>query len=286
MLQVLEGWQEAIPAPWQETLEGDVFDWGAPALDIADDHVDYPAYPPLHGHQGGPGLFRPFRGIGPENVRVVVVAQDPYPDRERATGRAFEDWSVGQQQELGGSLKRLLQSAITCKYPGIIPDQNDEGWRHIRDRAAPHLPDREAMTGYFDDLAQEHGVLFLNAAWTFTPVAGEPEAEEKRRRRERTQRAHRALWKPAMQRLIKNQAARDQPTVFLLLGDASQGLLSGWDGVWRQSALVQNAHPAAPGRYFHADYINPLRRANEMLVHLGEEEVDWWPFPNGEPNEL
>lgn len=280
----LNGWREAIPNPWQRVFEGVDLDFEAQALDIADDQVEYPAYPTLHGIQNGPTLFRPFLRIGPENVRVVVIAQDPYPDRSRATGRAFEDWSVGDQ-EPADSLKRLLQSAITCRYPGINAEQNAVAWNDFRDRAAQQLRDREAMTSYFDDLEDRDGVLFLNAAWTFTPVAGEHEANETKRRRDRIQNAHRALWKPVVQRLLANIAARDQTTVFLLLGEAAQGLLCGWDGVWRRSAIVQNAHPAAPGRYFHAGYINPLKRVNKMLTDLDEEEVDWWPFLDDEPND-
>jgi len=284
MRGVLNDWREAIPEPWQQVFEGVALDFEAQALDIENDQVEYPAYPPLHGHQVGPGLFRPFRCISPEHVRVVVIAQDPYPERARATGRAFEDWSVGEQ-ELADSLKRLLQSAIACKHPNIYADHNDAGWNCVCDRVELHLCDREAMTRYFDDLAERFGILFVNAGWSFTPIAGEREGNERRKMRKRIQNAHRALWKPVVQRLLSNIAARDQPTVFLLLGETAQGLLCGWDGVWRRSALVQNAHPAAPGRYFHAGYINPLRRVNEVLVYLGEEMVDWWPFPHGEPNE-
>lgn len=274
----LEGWEAEIPEDWQATFDGATPDLTAPAMDIPNEHIENLVYPPLRGHANGPGLFRPFRYIAPEDVRVVVVGQDPYPEHERATGRAFEDWLVGHT-EIADSLKRLLQSAVTCMDLDANADRNDAGWTRIRDRVTWHLPNQEAMTDYFDHLAREHGVLFLNAAWTFTQIADHPVHRVRKSRRNKVQRAHRALWRPIMQRILAEQVARDTPTVFLLLGAAAQNLLCSWDGIWRQSAVVQNIHPSPPNAYFHNKYENPLARVNRALLALNqqEREIAWWP---------
>ena len=103
----LTQWRDHIPAQWTEMLDGmnPDFEANARGLDINHDFPTGPAFPPLLRNHDVPSLFRTFREIEPAQVRVIVVGQDPYPEPNRATGRAFEDWAV-QNGEVADSCKR------------------------------------------------------------------------------------------------------------------------------------------------------------------------------------
>ncbi|RAP41938.1 hypothetical protein BYZ73_08305 [Rhodovulum viride] len=210
-------------------------------------------------------------------MHTVVIGQDPYPEVQRATGRAFEDWGV-PELDFSPSLKRLLQSALTCQNPGLNADQNDTGWQEIREEVTAQLANRQAMTAYFDRLAAQ-GVLFLNAAWTCSAVpVGLPKTEK-----DRISSAHRVFWRPVMQKLIADLAALEQPIAFILLGKTAQNLLSGIEGVFRHSAVVPNNHPGRPA-YFGD---NPFCRLNAAQEQLAGAEIQWWApqeLPPAGPN--
>jgi uracil-DNA glycosylase len=278
-----EGWDEAIPEDWRETFGNVRPAFNSPSRTPLVNGEFTPAYPPLEMNANGPHLFRAFRGLAPNQVRVVVVGQDPYPNQLSATGRSFEDWN-DQADEFPVSLKRLLQSALTCMQPALRADANDAGWNDVVDEVTGLLTNRVDMTRYFDGLAAQ-GVMLINAAWTFTEVEDHQDPKVTKRRRRQAQRTHQALWRPVMQRLIEQLAALDQPTVFLLLGEPAQNLLSGINGQWKKAAIVSNPHPARE-KYFTR--LNPLLRANqdlEVLEVQGGPRITWWPPMQNLPGE-
>jgi len=280
MQQVLAGWPEGAPQGWRVALEDTVLNFGSRSLGTAHDGVARPAYPPLRAGNDGRYLFRAFHGINPDQVRVVVIGQDPYPERARATGRAFED---GASLALGiaESMKRLLQSALTAMDPGLHADQNGAGWNLIREQVEARLHDQAMMEHYFDGLTDQ-GVLFLNAAWTFTEIEWHPDAGERRRRRDRVQNAHRALWRPVMERVIDRLASRAGPPVFLLFGrEAQKCFNSATRNLQEVPASICCDHPTARrGTYFDTE--NPLRQVNQALRPPNQaleacRDIQWWP---------
>ena len=208
MREVLAGWPVGAPAPWRTTFEGTAPSFGSSSLGIAHDGLARPAHPPLRAANDERDLFRAFRRIEPAEVRVAVIGQDPYPDPRRATGRPFEDGGAVQGLGVANSLRRLLQSGLTAMEPDLRADQDITGWDIIAERVEEHLANQAAMTDYFDWLAGQ-GVLFLNTAWTFTEIEPHPDRAERERRLARVQRAHKALWRPVMLRLIEALKAQN-----------------------------------------------------------------------------
>lgn len=87
----LAEWADAIPDAWRETFGGTLPDFDAPSLARVQDEEFRHFHPPLRAPEERPQMFRAFHHIEPAQVRVFVLGQDPYPERARATGRAFED---------------------------------------------------------------------------------------------------------------------------------------------------------------------------------------------------
>ena len=91
--------------------------------------------------------------------------------------------------------------------PALNADLEIGGWDRIQDQVEARLINQAAMTQYFDGLAGQ-GVLFMNAAWTFTEIEWLPDRRQRERRLGRVQRAHRALWRPMTRRVIQRLAER------------------------------------------------------------------------------
>ena len=66
-------------------------------------------------------MTRAFDVLDPDDVRVVILGQDPYPRSDRATGCAFEDgaWREDRPTSVAHSLRRLLQLAAACHRPNL-----------------------------------------------------------------------------------------------------------------------------------------------------------------------
>jgi len=235
-------------------------------LQIADD--DEAVWPGrrgnlLPGAPEGAHICRAFEGIQPTGVRIVVLGQDPYRSVTEATGRAFEDgsWSGERTEDLGGSIKSLMLAALATRdgHADLFrPRIWDEIRRQIKDGELV-LP---ALNGYFNALARQ-GVLFVNVAWTRT---GDEDIA-----------AHRSLWKPVLEHMLRKLAKDDQPVAFLLLGDDAREAFCAADPVCNRCAIIDNAHPRSAQ---FLERVNPLERVNIALRELDHAPIRWWPSPS------
>jgi len=276
MTKCYDQWAESIPKAWHETFRGVTPDKTGHALGGPLGDLQLPTFPPLQASEDEHHCFRAFQTIAPEQVQLIVVGQDPYPNRIQATGRAFEQGSIVQSQ-VSPSLKRLLQSGIACSRPAYQNrDTQYLEWSLIREEMNDYFDSQDKMTRYFNNLARQ-GVLSVNAAWTISAVEDVGVEHGILDLKGKVQKVHRDFWRPVMQRLIEKQAEREACTVFLFFGGAARDLLCGLDGVWRNSALVQHDHPSSRGLYFAKPHRNPFALANEFLVKLGGDPIDWSP---------
>src|SRR5262245_64849125 len=114
----LDGWRSDLSAPWRALLDGAEPDLAA----ITDDLTIEPDEVVIPGRKGRPAatarddshVFRALDDVRPEDVRAVVLGQDPYPKASRATGRAFEQgdlaaWSR-KRRDVAESLRRIVQT--------------------------------------------------------------------------------------------------------------------------------------------------------------------------------
>ena len=182
-----------------------------------------------HDAPEGSHICRAFEGLGPEDVRVVVLGQDPYPAIENATGRAFED---GIRDAAGKALRPALRNL--GKSASTLAGGGQEG-----PICSPRPGRAAAIRAHFDSL-RDRGVLFVNASWTFTM----PDDAHKT--------AHRTLWQPVTSYLLSQFAgAARPPVIFLLLGKDAQA-------VFDQLGLkgVRDAHSDASDQVFRRHMIS------------------------------
>jgi uracil-DNA glycosylase len=178
----------------------------------------------------GPNILRAFTQPF-EQVRVLIVGQDPYPTPGHAVGLAF---SVEPHvRPLPPSLANIFREY--CDDLGL---------------PAPSSGDLSPWS--------TRGVLLLNRVLTVEP--GRPGS-------------HRGKgWEEITEQAIRALAGRpQQPLVAILWGRDARTLRPLLSGV----PCVESAHPSpmSADRGFFGS--RPFSRANQLLVQLGAEPVDW-----------
>jgi uracil-DNA glycosylase len=272
---LLAGWKEDLPARWQ-TLLADVepaFEQVRADLLLRDGEVIYPgrrASPPS-GAPSGAHIFKCLDRLPPEDVKAVVIGQDPYPRVGRATGRAFEQgdltqWGAGAQ--VTTSMKRLLQVA-SHQRRGDAAYLAAGGWARVQSDLGSGALNFKTPREQFDQW-EDAGVLWLNAGLTLSHYAQGGAPEQKF--------GHIPLWKPVVRQIIQHLVRRNgRRVVFLAWGAFARDLLTSagvrTEPAWRVTANEAfYPHPATTG---FLKPPNPLASGNEVLVKMGGEPIVW-----------
>ena len=129
-------------------------------------------------------VFKAFRLCPLNNLRAVLIGQDPYPQKGVATGLAFAN--APDTQKLSPSLEVLRESVIDYTVPhGITTfDPSLEKW-------------------------SMQGILLLNSA--LSCEVGKPGS-------------HMLLWRPFIKSLLVNLSRYHTGIVYLLMGAQAQSL--------------------------------------------------------------
>ncbi|MEV4423858.1 uracil-DNA glycosylase [Streptomyces sp. R-07] len=177
----------------------------------------------------GQNVLRAFQQPFDE-VRVLIVGQDPYPTPGMAMGLSF---SVAPEiRPLPGSLENIFRELNT-------------------DLGLPR-PSNGDLTPW-----TRQGVLLLNRALTTAP---------------RKPAAHRGKgWEEVTEQAIRALAARGKPLVSILWGRDARNARP----LLGDLPAIESAHPSpmSADRGFFGS--RPFSRANEMLLGMGAQPVDW-----------
>lgn len=111
--------QSYIPHSWQQVLQGelekDYWDSIVKTLNECDEF-----FPPL------PEVFNALKEVTPENVKVVLLGQDPYPTKDVAHGYSF---SVKKGKSIPLSLQNIFKElSLEYKIEFSPQDGNLEKW--------------------------------------------------------------------------------------------------------------------------------------------------------------
>ena len=133
-------------------------------------------------------IFKAFRLCSLSNLRVVILGQDPYPQRNVATGIAFANSPDTPEKSYSPSLNILMESVIdfTVPHRRIIFDPSLEKW-------------------------EAQGVLMLNSA--LTCELGKPGS-------------HALLWRPFINSFLSKLSMQYTAVVYMLMGSQAQSFES------------------------------------------------------------
>lgn len=133
-----------------------------------------------------PDVFKAFRLCSLKNLKIVMLLQDPYPQKGVATGLALANNSKTLDSELSPSLNVIKEAVINFEIPHycITFDPTLESWA-------------------------KQGILMLNSALTveMNKVG-----------------SHVMLWKPFMASLLKHLSEYETGIIYVLFGRQAQTL--------------------------------------------------------------
>lgn len=272
--EMLEGWSDDLNPSWRE-----VFDGVTLGFDDVDPNLELLVYEPIFpgrrnfrhlGAAEGAHLLHAFDDIDPEDVRCIMLGQDPYPCMAFSTGRAFDIGSYGQWRELSNMFTHSMRSLTQCicaERAGLAElAASTAQWQQTlaaieSSEITLQDPPRLAQTWV------DQGVLLLNASLTISrfQVSGDPHQT----------RGHTPLWRPFMIRVLRHLLKdKEKPPVVILFGDAAKATYAATSTLPPNSDnVVATEHPAA-GDGFLANG-NPLSQCNAILAARGEEPIKW-----------
>lgn len=274
MRETLSNWQDDLPAAWRAILGGVTL-----GFDDADSSLQLEPWEPIFpsrrarvfpGAPKGAHMLRAFDGIDPDDVRCVVLGQDPYPEPGFATGRAFEAGNLATWRELdkmfSKSVRAYLQLVCAARTGNAGYAGSFDAWPAVLADIETGAIDLEAP----DDLAGRHiaeGVLLLNSSLTLSrfQVAVDPHQD----------RGHLPIWRPLIVAVLEHLAASGRPVVFLGFGKAAADNLAA-AGLADPAAplmTVQREHPAFADQVLGLD--NPFDACNAHLAAAGERPIAW-----------
>jgi len=137
-----------------------------------------------------PLMLEAFKRVSPDDIKVVILGQDPTPQEGKATGRAF---SVEDPLTVGSVMNILLEVAL-------------EGW---------------SVNLFNGDLSkwERQGVLLLNSALTIGEIKDTGQKESKTKRKEKS---HLRYWCPFTKLLIKYISSLPEESVWMLWGNVAK----------------------------------------------------------------
>lgn len=187
-------------------------------------------------------VFKAFKICPYDNLKVVVIGQDCYPDvrngKPVATGIAFGNAKETPENEYSPSLKILMESFIDFSVP------------HSYVTFDPSL----------EDISRQ-GVLFINAA--LTCETGKPGS-------------HMLLWRPFITTFLKNLSKHKVGIVYVLLGSEAQGLKGYIDD--SRNYILTDKHPAFYARMRTSMPSGIWKSVNDIIKSINgkHEEIKWF----------
>lgn len=187
-------------------------------------------------------IFRAFSILPPDKVKVVLVGQDPYPQKGVATGVLFANKENTPEDKLSPSLKVIKNSLLRLL-------QNPEKEFNFDPTFIPLV---------------KQGVLMINSA--LTVEMNKPGS-------------HSMIWRPFISTLLRNLSNMNHNIIFVLFGSQARTFRP---YINKENFCVELAHPAYYARVGGEEqqegegvYEGVWRSINALLTSMGEKEISW-----------
>lgn len=149
-------------------------------------------------------VFKAFNLCHYKDLKVVMIGQDPYPQKNVATGILFGNKMEVDEDNLSPSLKIVKEATINFEIPhnNIIFDQTLESWAN-------------------------QGILMINSALTveMNKVG-----------------SHTMLWRPFITKLLKNLSEWNSGIIYVLFGEQARTFKPYINS--RFNIILEEKHPA------------------------------------------
>jgi uracil-DNA glycosylase len=184
--------------------------------------------------------------INPEDVKCVIVGQDPYHGIAKIRLESSENDLVPEAMGLSFSVPRGIK--IPPSLRNIFKELN-------QDIGCP-VPEHGDLTNWV-----EQGVLLLNRM--LSVEKDKPGSHSK------------LGWQPVTEALVSALSQQHSGIVFILWGNHAKSIRPFIaDNV---HTIIESSHPSPIGGSCNKGFFGsrPFSRANEALANLGKQTIDW-----------
>lgn len=181
-------------------------------------------------------VFKAFKLCPYEDLKIVFVGQDPYPQKGVATGILFGNKKETEEEDLSPSLQVIKEAAINYEIPHSIIsfDNTLESWA-------------------------KQGILMLNSALTVqVDHAG----------------SHTMLWRPFIANLLKNLSERNPGLVYVLFGNQAQTFKPYINN--KLNIILEEKHPAYYARERRQMPYTIFEQLNTLMKERYGESITWY----------
>lgn len=184
--------------------------------------------------------------INPENVKCVIVGQDPYHGIATIRLESGETHSVPEAIGLSFSVPKGVK--IPPSLRNIFKELN-------QDLGCP-IPEHGDLTNWV-----EHGVLLLNRM--LSVEKDKPGSHNK------------LGWQPITEALVSALSQQHSGIVFILWGNHAKSIRPFIAN--NEHTIIESSHPSPIGGSCNKGFFGsrPFSRANEALANLGKQTIDW-----------
>lgn len=185
-------------------------------------------------------IFKAFKLCSYKDLKIVMLSQDPYPQKGVATGILFGNKDDVPEDKLSPSLQIIKEAAINYEIPhGIISfDQTLESWA-------------------------KQGILMINSALTceINKIG-----------------SHTMLWRPFISKLLKNLSKYDTGIIYVLFGQQAQTFEPYINK--QLNNIIKVEHPAYFARANKIMPYSIFTDINKLLKGKYGTEIEWYQDSN------
>ena len=185
-------------------------------------------------------VFKAFKLCPLDNLKIIIISQDPYPDiynnKPRATGIAFANNSEIPEEYWSPSLKILKESVINFDIPHncITFDPTLESWC-------------------------KQGILMLNAALTVE---------------QNNIGSHIMLWRPFIAKLLYNICLYNTGIIYVLFGKQAQTFEPYINNKFNY--IVKANHPSYYARTEQKMPKEVFKKIDNLVYNIYGETIEWY----------
>lgn len=223
---------EIIPNTWEEVFKDSIYDFQHISSILDREEQSGRKYSPLKKD-----LFNAFYYTPLNEVKVVIIGQDPYPQLININGKAVPrsvglSFSVRKEDSIPISLKNIYKELASTIKGFKIPNHGD-----LREWAV-------------------QGILMLNTCLTTQIDKSE---------------SHKELWMGFIGKVLKKIATKNPNCIYILWGNKARSLkpLLG-----EKSIVFEAAHPSgfSASGFFGCNHFNLI---NNALIKQGKNGINW-----------
>lgn len=212
-------------------------------------------------------IFRALKSVSLNDVKVIILGKDPYPNPKDAHGLAFSS----DNTKTPDSLKNIFK-AIDKAFGSFLFNKA-----------------KNNLTNWVND-----GVLLLNTGLTYAKVQDDSlDKKSKDLLQAKIQNKHMKIWKPFIKAIIKKVlSVKDRPIVMMLWGNDAHNIVFSniEDKEFKEKAhlrnciivpntkimLLQTSHPSPLSVNRGGDFPTTApQHFIECNKHLGADKINW-----------